>query len=128
MRGVLERDYSEIQKAYIAQCWKSVIILSGGAIEAMLLDRLSRQPERAKASTKAPREADLTKWDLAKLIDVSVDLGYVSLGAEKLSHAVREYRNLVHPGNEIRNRLTFGAEEARIALEVLHLVWRDHSK
>ncbi len=128
LREVLERDYSEIQRAYIARCWKSVIILSGGAIEAMLLDQLVHDQANARASSKAPKEPDIMKWDLVNLIAVCVDLGYVSAGVEKLSHSVREYRNLVHPGNEIRNKLTFDAEEAKIALEVLHLVWRDLNK
>jgi hypothetical protein len=125
LRRVLERDYGEIQRAYIAKCWKSVIILSGGAIEAILTDLLLQDPSRAKAATKAPSKPDITRWDLAELINVSVELGLISPGAEKLSHPVREYRNLVHPGNEIRSGLTFDAEEARIALEVLHIIHRD---
>jgi len=36
IRKILERDYLEIQRTYVAQCWKSGIILAGGAIEAIL--------------------------------------------------------------------------------------------
>lgn len=128
LRSILERDYAEIQRAFIAKCWKSVIILSGGAIEAILADRLLGDPGRATASNRAPKVPDIRKWDLNDLVNVAVDLGYVSVGAEKLSHSVRDYRNLVHPGNEIRKKLSFDSEEARIALEVLHIVWRDLSK
>jgi hypothetical protein len=38
LRAILERDYVEIQKAYISASWKSVLILTGGALEAVLLD------------------------------------------------------------------------------------------
>lgn len=127
LRKVIERDYQEIQTAYVARCWKSVIILSGGAIEALLTDLLMRNSARANTATKAPRQSDITKWDLADVINVAVELQFVSGGVEKLSHSVREYRNLVHPGNEVRNKLTFDAEEAKIALEVLHIVHRDLS-
>ncbi|MHB8122927.1 MAG: hypothetical protein ACYDG4_12315 [Desulfuromonadaceae bacterium] len=127
IRRCLERDYTEIQRAFIAQCWKSVIVLSGGAIEAILTDLLISNSTKAKLSPKAPKQNEVMKWDLADLINVSVELDFVSSGVEKLSHSVREYRNLVHPGNEIRNKLTFNSEEAKIALEVLHIVHRDLS-
>ena len=125
LRKVLERDYTEIQRAYLTQCWKSVIILSGSAIEAILLDCLQHDSGRAKSASKAPNKSDLSRWDLSELIDVCVELNHVSSGVEKLSHSVREYRNLVHPGNETRNKLAFGQEESRIALEVLNIVHRD---
>jgi hypothetical protein len=125
LRKVIERDYTEIQKAYIGGCWKSVIILSGGAIEAVLLDLLLQNQRNTQAASKAPKNSDITRWDLSDLIKVSVELNLVSAGVEKLSHSVREYRNLIHPGNEVRNKLSFDAEEARIALEVLHIVYRD---
>jgi hypothetical protein len=127
LRGILERDYAEIQRAYVSECWKSVIIVSGSAIEAILLDRLQTEVAKARSSSKAPKESDLTRWDLAQLIDVTVDLWPDLAGVEKLSHSVRGYRNLVHPGNEIRTGLTVAREEARIALEVLNLVHRELS-
>jgi len=127
LRNILERDYGEIQRAYVSKCWKSVIILSGAAIEAMLLQHLLKDAARAVAAKNAPSQPDLTKWDLAHLIDVSLELGAVTEGVQTLSHSVRQYRNLIHPGNEIRNKLTFDTEEARIAIEVLHIVCRDLS-
>jgi hypothetical protein len=127
LRHILERDFYEIQRAFISQCWKSVIILCGGAIEAILTDLLLANESQAKASGRASKAPDITRWDLSDLINVAVDLKLVTPGVEKLSHPIREYRNLVHPGNEIRNKLTFNAEEARIALEVLNIVYRDLS-
>lgn len=127
LRTIVERDYVEIQKAYISECWKSVIILCGGAIEAILTDLLIQNETAAKAAKSAPKNSDITRWDLSNLIDVSVELPLVSAGIEKLSHPIREYRNLVHPGNELRNKLRFDAEEAKIAVEVLNIVHRDLS-
>jgi hypothetical protein len=127
LRKILERDYEEIQKAFVTRCLKSVIILCGGAIEAILLDLL-QQKQSAVLATKAPKgKTDITRWDLVDLINVSVEIGLVSNGVEKLSHSVRDYRNLIHPGNEVRNKLTFNTEEARIAIEVLNMVHRDCS-
>jgi len=127
LRKVLERDFSEIQRTYIAKCWKSVIILSGGAVEAILTDILLANSGKAQSASNAPSKSDITRWELSDLIKVSVELKLVSPGVEKLSHSLREYRNLVHPGREIRDKLSFDAEEARIALEVLNILYRDLS-
>lgn len=32
LKAIIERDYEEIQRAFISNCWKSVIILCGGTI------------------------------------------------------------------------------------------------
>ena len=42
--------------------------------------------------------------------------------------AVRQYRNLVHPGNELRNKLHVGKLEANSALNALQIVHRDLSR
>lgn len=128
IRKIIERDYDEIQRAYISKCWKSVIILCGGTIEAILTDLLISYDTKAKQAKSAPNKTDISRWDLSDLINVAVEIQLVSVGVEKLSHPIREYRNLVHPGNEIRNKLKFDAEEAKIALEVLHIVHRDLSQ
>jgi hypothetical protein len=127
VREIVERDYLEMQRAFVAQCWKSTIILAGGAMEAVLTDIILANEASAKAASSAPKKPDITKWDLADLINVAVELESVSSGVSKLSHPVREYRNLVHPGNEMRTGLTFDREEARIALEVLNILHRDLS-
>jgi hypothetical protein len=127
IRSILERDYSEVQRAYVAKCWKASIVLAGGLIEAMLVDRLKANQAQAMASAKAPpkNKSDIERWDLYDLILVATDLGYITPGTDRLSHPLREYRNLVHAGNEVRNKLILGQEEARIALEIVHLVYRD---
>jgi hypothetical protein len=125
LRKIVERDYAEIDRASQADCWKATIVLAGGAIEAILADLLASRAAQAKAAKAAPREPDISKWTFRNLIDVAVELSLVSDGVSKLSHPVREYRNLVHPANEKRTALRFGREEANIAVEVLNILHRD---
>lgn len=128
IKQILERDYQEIQRGVISASWKSVIILCGGSIEAILLDLLQKNTDSIKSSSKIPQESDLTKWTLDSIIDVSVDINIVNSSVGKLSHTIREYRNLIHPGKEKRSNLKVKAEEATIALEVLKMIIRDFSQ
>lgn len=50
---------------------------------------------------------------------MAVELKPVEPSAEVLADAVRQYRNLVHPGNELRNTLQVGKLEANSALNAL---------
>ncbi len=127
IRRILERDYQEIQRSIISSNWKSAIILSGGSIEAILLDMLSRDLSRATSSSKSPNEADINKWDLNDLVEVAVEEKFIGNEVAKLSHTVRDYRNLIHPGVEIRKNLKVEPEEAKIAIEVLHILIRELS-
>ena len=133
LRTIIERDYQEIQQAFAAKCWKSVVVLSGGTIEAVLIDLLLRHESLAKASGKAPKDKDgkvriVQDWGLVYLILVAVELKLVNPGVDKLSHSIREYRDLVHPMVEIKTHLHVDVEEARIALELLNMIHRDLSK
>ncbi len=123
LRGVLDHDTFELQQVFHAGYWKSSIVLAGGAIEGILTDLLNR-PE-AFSAAGAPRKNDITRWTLDELIRVALELNSVNGAVGRLSHSVREYRNLVHPGREIRENLGFGREEATIALEVLRILVRD---
>jgi hypothetical protein len=56
-----------------------------------------------------------------------VEIGIVEPGAETLANAVRQYRNLVHPGVELRSGLSVGKLEADSGLTVTKIICRDFS-
>jgi hypothetical protein len=127
LRSIVERDFVEAQRAYIADCWKSVIILSGGVIETMLLDALLNEP-RAVNAKAAPNENDLNRWSMADLINVAVELKVVEPSVQALANPVREYRNLVHPGVERRRGIKPEKLEAESGLNILRIIQRDRSR
>ncbi len=128
LRKVLERDGLETQATLAGGHWKSTIILAGGVLEAILMDRLLYEPSALTAVNAPKKKKNVTEWTLNELILVALELQSVNASVANLSHAVREFRNLVHPGKELREKLVFGKEEARIALEVLKILVRDMAK
>ena len=124
LRKIIVRDYLELQKTKGAGAIKSRLILVGGLIEAMLLDVLQQNEAKATASPLADKRP-LDQWSLETLIDVAVGLSLISKGAHQVGHAVREFRNLVHPAKEMKGDYQIAEEEARIAEEILSLIIRD---
>ena len=127
LRIIIERDYQEAQRALMVKCWKSVIILSGSAFETVLLDLLLNHESEAKAAQARPNKPDLRSWDLSDLIKVTVELELVPPMVETLADPVRQYRNLVHPGRELRTGLKPDRYEAESGLTVLKIIHRERS-
>lgn len=130
LQKVILRDYEEVRKARAATCFKSTIILAGGIVEGILLFLLNRAApditKLKKISTKAKSEP-FDQWILNDLINASLELGLIRASVDKFSHALREYRNLVHPGLEIRTNITFSEHEADISIKIIQIIHDDLS-
>lgn len=131
LRDQLTKDWDEAQRVHEVKAWKSCVILCGGILEGMLLDVLRRDEQQARFAyqkRKGREAADLDQWDLVDLVNVAKDLGLLSKSAEYLGHGLREFRNLVHPGKQIREKLSLTQEEAEIAFNVVKVCLRELSK
>lgn len=129
LRSIIERDYAEIPTCLAAGAYKAATVMCGSVMEALLLDALLADEATAKRSQKAPNDKggkaikDLGRWSLSSMIEVAVDLQIVAkntLGF--MSHAVREYRNLIHPAVETRKGIVAEKEEASAARAALDLI------
>jgi hypothetical protein len=130
IRRILERDYIDIQKCMKTECWKSVLILCGGCIEGILYDLLKRKGQKAMNASNAHKGKSgavkkLEDWDLSHLIDTALELKLIQQYIPKLSHTVREFRNIVHPCNEVRTKLPVESEGASIAFNFLVMLIKD---
>ena len=89
-----------------------------------VLKKNEREGKAAYQKLKRKSSPDLNSWDLVDLVDVAKELRLLSKGVGHLSHGLREFRNLVHPGRQIRERLNLTQDEAEIALNVVKLCLR----
>jgi len=123
LRSIAARDWDECQRAFRSKCWKSVLILAGGLVETILLSQLARRKKRVlKTKAASGASADLTRWELSRLIRAARELKIVPPAAETLAEPLRQYRNLAHPGNELREKLKFGEPDAATAYHALRAI------
>jgi hypothetical protein len=104
-------------KAYLA-----AVILSGSVLEGLCLGYGSRSPERlnrAFASQYNRAVPPFYEWKLREWIEVLGKLGDLSPNVEKFGQALREFRNYVHPAEQLAHKFTPDQHTARIGFQVV---------
>lgn len=128
LREQLWEDWQEAQKIHEANARKSCMILCGGILEGILLDALTSDPTRARDTyerLRGKRPPDLPQWNLGDLVDVAKELAILQNATIHLSHALREYRNLIHPGRQVQRGIKISKEQADIAINVVRICLRE---
>lgn len=115
LQRILERDYEELQNLNPQTATKSGIVLAGGIIEGLLFDALV-------ASGKWTFEQACQNF-LKDMIGPAMNKGIIK--EDRLTDAARKYRNLIHPGREIREGMVFEKIDADLARTAVDIVIRE---
>lgn len=118
----LEADYREMRKALAHGMWKTVHVLAGSILEAVLCDFLISTGYQDKKGLNP------TTLELRKIIDACFEEGALSSKSKNLASAVREYRNLIHPGRSIRLQEEVSPGSAKAVDGVLEIAIADVTK
>lgn len=115
-RKCLEADYEELTTAIYNECWKAAHVLAGSIVEAILVDYLIAS-DFTERTNKDPLQ-----MHLVDIIQVCRDEGIVTEKIAGLSHVVRGYRNLIHPGRLVRNAEVVDENGATVAITLVNMV------
>ena len=118
IRKILERDYGELQQLNSRTSTKAVIVLSGGIIEGLLVDALV-------ASGKWTFDEACQNY-LKDMIGPAKTRGIIT--EDRLTDVTRKYRNLIHPGREIKEQIVFDENDAVLARTAVDIAVRDVRK
>ena len=59
------------------------------------------------------------EWSLADFINVAKEVGLLKDDVQKFSHALRDFRNYIHPFEQVTSGFTPTMHTAKICLQVL---------
>ena len=59
------------------------------------------------------------EWTLANFIDVASDVGILKLDVKKFSHGLRDFRNYIHPYQQMISGFTPDEHTAKVCFQVL---------
>lgn len=119
----------EIQKTLDADAPLATIFLVGSTLEGLLHDIAMANTSSFLASRVVPRSKGKTKpvdqWTLDELITVSADIGVLSADVAKHATQVRNFRNYIHPRQQLSEQFEPRIETARIAQQILRAALKD---
>ncbi len=120
---VLKQRLDEISTCLNSGAWLSVVFLIGSSLEAILLHTAISQPKAFNTSVSVPKKEGKVKphhnWTLSELIDVAHTEGFISMNIKKFGHAVRDFRNFIHPNQQIISKFNPDEHTAKISWQVL---------
>lgn len=115
---ILERDYEEVQKCLETKSSKSILVLSGSIVEALLSDYFIDNLPFGQT------QATILSATLFELLDFAEAARIITKSEKNLATVIKEYRNLIHPGREVRKNEQFDFETAQLAFQILNLLIR----
>lgn len=140
-RELLRRDITAANSALDNGGWKAATVLAGSVIEAILLDAVkvfeTKNPDKIFAEIHNLESAkkvtgsipdDLDKWNLHYLIEVALVLNLITDPTASECRIAKDFRNLVHPGREVRKGQTCDRGTALSAIAAMEHVIRNLTK
>jgi hypothetical protein len=121
---ILESRLGEIRICLARGAPLAAVILSGSMLEGLLLNAALQAPQKFNQSKCSPKDKSgnvlrFPEWSLSAFIEVAHDIGLLSLDVKKYGHALRDFRNFIHPYEHMTARFTPDPHTAKISLQVL---------
>lgn len=129
VESVLKERISEARKCLKGKAYLSCIFMAGSVLEGVLLGIASKKPMIFNQAKAAPKKDDKVKkfpdWVLADLIDVAHEIGFLGLDVKKFSHAMRDFRNYIHPYQQLALGFNPDDHTAKMCLQALNAAIAD---
>lgn len=120
---VIMQRIAEIEACLSVNAPLSVVFLCGSTLEGILLGLANQNPrlfnQAAAARKKDGKVLPFQFWTLDSLINVSRELAILGEDVKKFSHALRDFRNYIHPYEQIRSEFNPHEHTAKISWQVL---------
>ncbi len=121
---ILEARIAEAFRCLKVDSHLAVIFLCGSVLEGLLLGVATANPQQFNQATGCPKDKSgkvrqFHEWSLAQFIDVAYELDLLKLDVKKFSHALRDFRNYIHPYEQMSARFNPDKHTAEICIQVL---------
>ncbi|MCT6698677.1 hypothetical protein [Rheinheimera sp. 4Y26] len=122
--GVLDQRIREIEKCFFGKAYLAVILMAGSTLEGALLGVANNHPRSFNLAKAAPKDGagkvkQFHEWTLSAFIDVAHELRIVQHDTQRFSHTLRDFRNYIHPFQQMSSGFSPTEHTAKLCLQVL---------
>lgn len=121
--NTIEHRLDEIQMCLSLPAPLAVVFLRGSTLEGILLGVAVKHPKLFNQSKCAPKRDGkvllFQDWTLASFIDAGTEVGFLGEDVKKFSHALRDFRNYIHPYEQASSGFDPHEHTALISWQVL---------
>ena len=121
---IIESRLAEARTAMGAGAYLATVLLCGSVLEAVLLGAAQKEPARFNQASASPKAADgsvkrFYEWSLAQFIDAASEIGLLKPDVKKFGHGLRDFRNYIHPYEQMASGFTPDQHTAKVCFQVL---------
>ena len=121
---ILTLRFEEIKKCLISKAPLSVIFMCGSSLEGILLGTAIKNPKGFNECKSSPKDKEqkvlpFHRWTLSNFIDVAFEIALLKEDVRKFSHALRDFRNYIHPYEQMSSKFNPDEHTAKICWHVL---------
>lgn len=130
--SILEARLQEVHKCMQCNASLSVVILCGSVLEGLLLAQASQNPHKFNIAISSPKDKSGTvkkfhEWTLNDLINTAHETNFLKLDVKNYSMVLRNFRNYIHPFEQLRSKFNPDKHTAQISFQVLKAAIADLS-
>ena len=124
LNDIIDKRLKEVEICVKNEATLSAVIMIGSIMEGILLGIASLYPRQFNQAQSAPKDKNgavkkLPEWTLNNYIDVATEIGFLKQDVKKFSHAVRDFRNYIHPYSQMATQFFPDKQTAIICFQVL---------
>lgn len=122
---ILNERLNEIEITIKNKAPLSSIFLMGSILEGVLLELANNYPALFNKSKSSPKKQGETtpkpfyEWTLDNLINVSYEIGFIREDVKKHSLSLKDFRNYIHPRQQLLSKFTPDKHTVEISFKVL---------
>lgn len=122
--NVLQYRIKEIEKCFSGSAHLAVILLAGSTLEGVFLGLAIKYPREFNSAKSSPKDTSgkvklFHDWNLNNFVNVARDLDLIQHDTQKFSHTLRDFRNYIHPFEQMSSGFNPREHTAKICLQVL---------